>query len=103
MTTADPTFAVIEAHRQVVRVLDEAGHGPFERDRADLLCAIVEVAGLKKLSETVPTTSAGHSEMVGYIDEIVERDGYGYRASAYHSELMDRRAASAAALKQRRR
>jgi hypothetical protein len=37
MTTADPTFTVIEAHRQAVRVLDEAGEGPFERARADLL------------------------------------------------------------------
>jgi hypothetical protein len=104
MTTAEPTFAVIEAHRQVISILDKAGGGPFEREKADLLAgyAIVEWAGLRKLSETVPTTSAGHSEMVGYIDDLLERHGNRYRASAYHGGLMDRRAASAEALKRRR-
>jgi hypothetical protein len=104
MTTADPTFTVIEAHRQVISILDEAGEGPFERDEADLLAgyAVVELAGLRKLSETVPTTSAGHSEMVGYIDDLLEHHGNRLRASAYHGELMDRRAASVEALKSRR-
>jgi len=105
VTTADPTFAAVEAHRQVTSVLDEAGEGPFERGRADLLAgyAIVEMAGLKKLSETTLTTTAGHSEMVGYIDEILGHHGKRYRASAYHSDLMDRRAAGAEVLKARHR
>jgi hypothetical protein len=74
MTTADPTFTVIEAHRHVV--LDDAGEGPFEREKADLL--------------------------VGYIDDLLERHGNRARASAYHGELMDRRATSAEELKRRR-
>jgi hypothetical protein len=101
----DPIFAAIDTHRNLCamhqRMFEAMGDGPYEREEADRLFAVVRAAcgALAALVATVPTTNAGRRALVVYADRLLDLHDADYRVlSGFRDDVRASRAATARAL-----